>query len=130
LACLSCLPSGISVQTGCRIARRGKRGISDLFLAGDFLDGRIDQALPDRQPLPRPDLRYMNQAIGPVVVCGASNFPLAFSVAGGDTAAAFAAGCPVLVKGHSSHPGTSELVAQAIDRAVKSSGMPEGSSPC
>ena len=112
----------------------GERGRTcgqlDLFaetvLAGNFLDVRIDTALPERQPLPRADLRYMNQAIGPVVVFGASNFPLAFSVAGGDTAAAFAAGCPVLVKGHTSHPGTSELVAQAIDRAVKSSGLPAG----
>ena len=78
---------------------------ADVVEAGDFLDVRIDTAMPDRQPLPRPDLRYMNQAIGPVVVFGASNFPLAFSVAGGDTASAFAAGCPVLVKGHSSHPG-------------------------
>ncbi len=99
---------------------------ADTVLAGNFLDVRIDTALPDRQPVPRPDLRSMNRAIGPVVVFGASNFPLAFSVAGGDTAAAFAAGCPVLVKGHSSHPGTSELVAQAVARAVKSSGMPAG----
>ena len=99
---------------------------SETVLVGNFLDVRIDAALPERQPLPRADLRYMNQAIGPVVVFGASNFPLAFSVAGGDTAAAFAAGCPVLVKGHSSHPGTSELVAQAIAKAVKSSGLPAG----
>ncbi|WP_029918374.1 aldehyde dehydrogenase (NADP(+)) [Pelobacter seleniigenes] len=99
---------------------------ADVVEAGDFLDVRIDTALPDRQPLPRPDLRYMNQAIGPVVVFGASNFPLAFSVAGGDTASAFAAGCPVLVKGHSSHPGTSELMAQAIDKAIKQTGLPAG----
>jgi alpha-ketoglutaric semialdehyde dehydrogenase len=97
---------------------------ADVVLAGNFLDVRIDTALPDRQPLPRPDLRYINQPIGPVVVFGASNFPLAFSVAGGDTASAFAAGCPVLVKGHSSHPGTSELVAQALGRAVVKTGMP------
>ncbi|PLX90501.1 MAG: aldehyde dehydrogenase (NADP(+)) [Desulfuromonas sp.] len=99
---------------------------ADVVEAGDFLDVRIDTALPDRQPLPRPDLRYMNQALGPVVVFGASNFPLAFSVAGGDTASAFAAGCPVLVKGHSSHPGTSELVAQALAKAVKKTGLPAG----
>ena len=99
---------------------------ADVVQAGDFLDVRIDTALPERQPLPRPDLRYMNQAIGPVVVFGASNFPLAFSVAGGDTASAFAAGCPVLVKGHSSHPGTSELVAQALARAVQKTGLPAG----
>lgn len=99
---------------------------ADVVEAGNFLDIRIDTAMPDRKPLPRPDLRYMNQAIGPVVVFGASNFPLAFSVAGGDTASAFAAGCPVLVKGHSSHPGTSELVAQAVDNAVKKCGLPAG----
>lgn len=99
---------------------------ADVVLAGDFLDVRIDTAMPDRKPLPRSDLRYMNQALGPVVVFGASNFPLAFSVAGGDTASAFAAGCPVLVKGHSSHPGTSELVAQALARAVTKAGMPAG----
>lgn len=93
--------------------------------SGDQLDARIDTALPERQP-PRPDLRSVKQAIGPIAVFGASNFPLAFSVAGGDTAAAFAAGCPVLVKGHSSHPGTSELVAQAIARAQKQCGLPAG----
>lgn len=122
-------------ETGLPQARiEGERGrtcfqlnmFADVVEAGDFLDIRIDTALPDRQPMPRPDLRYMNQAIGPVVVFGASNFPLAFSVAGGDTASAFAAGCPVLVKGHSSHSGTSELVAQAIDRAVKKTGLPAG----
>ncbi len=122
-------------ETGLPRARiEGERGrtcgqlnlFAETILEGNYLDVRIDTAMPDRQPAPRPDLRYMNQAIGPVVVFGASNFPLAFSVAGGDTASAFAAGCPVLVKGHSSHPGTSELVAQAIDRAVKSSGLPAG----
>ncbi|HMA16758.1 MAG: aldehyde dehydrogenase (NADP(+)) [Bacteroidota bacterium] len=86
---------------------------------GDYLDRRHDKALPDRQPLPRPDLRVVQRPIGPVAVFGASNFPLAFSVAGGDTAAALAAGCPVVVKGHSAHPGTGEIVAQAIDAAVK-----------
>ena len=99
---------------------------ADTVIAGDFLDVRIDTALPERQPVPRPDVRYMKLPLGPVVVFGASNFPLAFSVAGGDTASAFAAGCPVLVKGHSSHPGTSELVAQAIDCAVKKMNMPKG----
>ncbi|KUM53144.1 aldehyde dehydrogenase (NADP(+)) [Rheinheimera sp. EpRS3] len=93
---------------------------------GDYLDIRIDTALPERQPLPRPDIRFMNQPLGPVVVFGASNFPLAFSVAGGDTAAALAAGCPVLVKGHNSHPGSCELVAQALDNAVKACGLPSG----
>jgi len=85
--------------------------------AGDYLDRRHDGALPERQPLPRPDLRLMQRPVGPVAVFGASNFPLAFSVAGGDTASALAAGCPVIVKGHAAHPGTGELVAQAVDAA-------------
>lgn len=95
-------------------------------IKGDWLNARIDTAMPERQPLPRPDIRYLNQALGPVVVFGSSNFPLAFSVAGGDTASAFAAGCPVLVKGHSSHPGTCELVGQAIARALRRCGLPGG----
>lgn len=92
---------------------------------GHWLDATIDPALPDRTP-PRGDLRRVNQALGPVAVFGASNFPLAFSVAGGDTAAAFAAGCPVVVKGHSAHPGTGELVARAIRAAIASCGLPAG----
>jgi alpha-ketoglutaric semialdehyde dehydrogenase len=91
-----------------------------------WLDLRHDAALPDRQPLPRPDLRMMQRPIGPVAVFGASNFPLAFSVAGGDTASALAAGCPVVVKGHSAHPGTGEMVAQAVDAAIRACGMPSG----
>ncbi|MGF1595005.1 MAG: aldehyde dehydrogenase (NADP(+)) [Kiloniellaceae bacterium] len=93
---------------------------------GDYLDRRHDGALPDRQPLPRPDLRMMQRPIGPVAVFGASNFPLAFSTAGGDTAAALAAGCPVIVKGHSAHPGTGEIIAQAIDAAVRACGLHPG----
>jgi alpha-ketoglutaric semialdehyde dehydrogenase len=93
---------------------------------GDYLDRRHDEALPDRAPLPRPDLRMIQRPIGPVAVFGASNFPLAFSTAGGDTAAALAAGCPVVVKGHSAHPGTGEIVAQAIDAALKKLGMHPG----
>lgn len=93
---------------------------------GEWLDLRIDSAMPDRKPLPRSDLRLRNVPLGPVAVFGASNFPLAFSVAGGDTASAFAAGCPVVVKGHPAHPGTSELVGRAIQAAVKSCRMPEG----
>jgi NADP-dependent aldehyde dehydrogenase len=85
---------------------------------GSWVNARIDTALPDRQPLPRPDLRSMLRPLGPVVVFGASNFPLAFSVAGGDTASALAAGCPVIVKAHPAHPGTSEIVAQIITDAV------------
>ncbi len=84
---------------------------------GDYLDRRHDEALPDREPLPRPDLKMVQRPIGPVAVFGASNFPLAFSTAGGDTAAALAAGCPVVIKGHGAHPGTGEIVAQAIDAA-------------
>lgn len=99
---------------------------ADYVESGDYLDARIDTAMPERQPLPRPDLRHINQPLGPVVVFGASNFPLAFSVAGGDTASAFAAGCPVIVKGHPSHPGTGELVAQALAAAVEEAGLPEG----
>lgn len=93
---------------------------------GSFLEPRIDRAQPDRQPLPKPDVRSLRQPIGPVAVFGASNFPLAFSVAGGDTAAALAAGCPVVVKAHPHHPGTSEMAASAIRRAVDALGLPEG----
>ena len=93
---------------------------------GSWVDGRIDRALPERKPVPKPDVRRMLIPVGPVVVFGASNFPLAFSVAGGDTASALAAGCPVIVKARPAHPGTSELVAGAIQRAVAAAGMPEG----
>ena len=92
----------------------------------DYLDKRHDKALPNRAPLPRPDLRLIQRPIGPVAVFGASNFPLAFSVAGGDTAAALAAGCPVIVKGHSAHPGTSDIVAQAIDASIKACNLHPG----
>jgi alpha-ketoglutaric semialdehyde dehydrogenase len=92
---------------------------------GAYLDRRHDAALPDRIP-PRPDLKTIQRPIGPVAVFGASNFPLAFSTAGGDTAAALAAGCPVVVKGHSAHPGTGEIVAAAIAAAVEACGMPRG----
>jgi len=90
------------------------------------LDRHHDAALPDRNPLPRPDLRVMQRPLGPVAVFGASNFPLAFSVAGGDTASALAAGCPVVVKGHEAHPGTSELVAEAILAAMAAQGVDPG----
>jgi NADP-dependent aldehyde dehydrogenase len=99
---------------------------ADIVTEGSWVDARIDTPLADRKPLPRPDLRRMLRPIGPVAVFGASNFPLAFSVAGGDTAAALAAGNPVVVKGHPAHPGTSELVAGAIVKAVKAQGLPEG----
>ena len=93
---------------------------------GDFLEISIDKAQPDRSPFPKPDIRMMNIPIGPVAIFGASNFPLAFSVAGGDTASALAAGCPVVVKAHPSHPGTSELVGRAIMNAARKTGMPQG----
>ncbi|MFQ3186297.1 aldehyde dehydrogenase (NADP(+)) [Marinomonas primoryensis] len=96
------------------------------ILQGDYLDKRHDAALTERQPLPRADLKLIQRPIGPVAVFGASNFPLAFSTAGGDTAAALAAGCPVVVKGHSAHPGTGEIVAEAIHAAITKCGMPAG----
>jgi len=93
---------------------------------GDWLDVRIETAQPDRKPLPKPDHRSMWRPVGPVVVFGSSNFPFAYSVAGGDTASAFAAGCPVIVKAHPAHPGTSELVGRLILHAVRECGLPEG----
>jgi NADP-dependent aldehyde dehydrogenase len=93
---------------------------------GSWVNARIDPAQPSRTPSPRPDIRSMMRPLGPVAVFGASNFPLAFSVAGGDTAAAFAAGNPVIVKAHHAHPGTSEMVGQAIARSVKECGLPPG----
>jgi alpha-ketoglutaric semialdehyde dehydrogenase len=122
-------------ETGLPTARlEGERGrtVGQLRLfathiqANAWLDRRHDPALPDRQPAPRPDLKMIQRPVGPVAVFGASNFPLAFSVAGGDTASALAAGCPVVVKGHSAHPGTGEVVAQAIDAAIKATGIPAG----
>ena len=102
------------------------RMFADLVEEGSWVDARLETAQPDRAPAPKPDLRYMRIALGPVAVFGASNFPLAFSVAGGDTASAFAAGCPVVAISHWAHPGTSEIVGSAIQRAVKNSGLPEG----
>src|SRR5688500_10263371 len=124
-----------NAESGLPLARlTGERGrtvgqlrlFADELRKGGWLGIRIDPAMPDRKPLPRADLRQRKVPVGPVVVFGASNFPLAFSVAGGDTAAALAAGCPVIVKGHSAHPGTSELVAQAITEAVAQCGLHEG----
>jgi NADP-dependent aldehyde dehydrogenase len=122
-------------ETGLPAARlQGERGrttgqlrlFADHILDGAYLDRRHDQALPDRAPLPRPDLRMVQRPVGPVAVFGASNFPLAFSTAGGDTASALAAGCPVVVKGHPAHPGTGEIVADAIKAAIETTGMPPG----
>lgn len=122
-------------ETGLPGARlQGERGrttgqlrlFAQHILDGTYLDQRHDAALPDRQPLPRPDLRMVQRPLGPVAVFGASNFPLAFSTAGGDTASALAAGCPVVVKGHPAHPGTGEVVADAIKAAIEKTGMPAG----
>ncbi len=102
------------------------RMFADLVEEGSWVDAVIDTAQPERLPIPRSDIRRMLTAIGPVVVFGASNFPLAFSVAGGDTASALAAGCPVIVKAHPAHPGTSALVGAAISKAAKETGIPDG----
>ena len=93
---------------------------------GSWVQARIDRAQLERKPLPKPDIRSMLRPLGPVAVFGASNFPLAFSVAGGDTASALAAGNPVIVKSHPAHPGTSELVGRAIQETVRECGLPEG----
>ncbi|MGE5944994.1 MAG: aldehyde dehydrogenase (NADP(+)) [Flavobacteriales bacterium] len=123
------------LETGLPIARlQGERGrtmgqlklFASLVREGSWVDARIDTAIPDRAPLPKPDIRHMLVPLGPVVVFGASNFPLAFSTAGGDTASALAAGCPVIVKGHKAHPGTAKMVADAIKKAIDICGMPEG----
>lgn len=129
------LPQRASAETGLPVGRfeneRGRTcGQLRMFAAvvrdGSYLDLRIDHADKERKPLPKPDLRSMHRALGPVVVFGASNFPLAFSVAGGDTAAALAAGCPVVVKAHPNHPGTSEMVGRVIAEAVRVAGLPAG----
>ncbi|MCJ8140001.1 aldehyde dehydrogenase (NADP(+)) [Falsirhodobacter halotolerans] len=124
-----------SQETGLPTARlQGERGrttgqlrlFADHIRKGDYLDRRTDGAQPDRQPAARPEIRMVQRPIGPVAVFGASNFPLAFSTAGGDTAAALAAGCPVVVKGHSAHPGTGEIVAEAVNAAIRKTGVHPG----
>lgn len=102
------------------------RLFAQLVEEGSWLNARVDPAQPNRMPMPRVDLRSMLRPLGPVAVFGASNFPLAFSVAGGDTASALAAGNPVIVKAHSAHPGTSELVGQVICHSLKECGLPAG----
>ena len=102
------------------------RMFADLLDEGSWVDARIDHAIPDRQPVPKPDVRSMLRPLGPVAVFCASNFPLAYSVAGGDTASALAAGCPVIVIAHTAHPGTAELVGSGVIAAAESTGMPEG----
>jgi NADP-dependent aldehyde dehydrogenase len=102
------------------------RQFADVVRKGHFLQLSIDTALPDRQPRPRMDHRLQKMAIGPVVIFGASNFPISYSVAGGDTASALAAGATVIVKAHNAHPGSSEIAARAIRKAVQDSGLHEG----
>jgi 2,5-dioxopentanoate dehydrogenase len=99
---------------------------ADVVRDGSWVDARIDTGISGRQPIPKPDLRYMQIPLGPAGIFGASNFPLAFSVAGGDTASALAAGCPVVVKAHFLHPGTSELAGRAILKAADKTKMPDG----
>ena len=124
-----------SLETGLPLARlQGETGritgqlrlFAQLLRRGDFYAARIDPALPNRKPMPRVDLRQYKVGLGPVAVFGASNFPLAFSTAGGDTVAALAAGCSVVFKAHSGHMATAELVAEAIEKAVVKCGMPAG----
>ena len=124
-----------SVETGLPVAERlvGERArtvnqlklFAALIREGSWVDARVDRAIPDRKP-PKPDIRRMLIPLGPVAVFSASNFPLAFSVAGGDTASAFAAGCPVIVKAHPAHAATSEMTARAIMKAAQATGMPPG----
>lgn len=102
------------------------RLFAEVLREGSWVNARIDRADPNRKPLPKPDVRSMWRPLGPVVVFSASNFPLAFSVAGGDTASAFAAGNPVIVKAHSAHPGTSQIVGEAVRAGVQSCGLHEG----
>jgi 2,5-dioxopentanoate dehydrogenase len=122
-------------ETGLPEARiTGERGrtinqlklFAGLLREGSWVDARIETANPGRQPMPKPDIRSMKKALGPVGIFGASNFPLAFSVAGGDTASALAAGCTIIVKAHPAHPGTCELIANAIINAIKKTNMPDG----
>lgn len=124
-----------SLETGLPNGRfLGERGrtcsqlrmFADVLDEGSWVDARVDHAVPDRQPLPKPDVRSMLRPLGPVAVFCASNFPLAYSVAGGDTASALAAGCPVIVNAHIAHPGTAELVGTAVAKAAADNNMPEG----
>jgi len=124
-----CSESGL--PEGRAIGERGRtilqlRSFANLVKEGSWVEATIDAADPNRQPIPKVDIRKMLIPIGPVVVFGASNFPLAYSTAGGDTAAALAAGCPVIVKSHPMHAGTGELVASAIINAAEKTGMPNG----
>ena len=119
------LPQGRAVGERSRTAGQLKL-FAQLLREGSWVNARIDSALPDRQPAPRPDIRAMERPLGVIGVFGASNFPLAFSVAGGDTASALAAGCCVIFKAHPAHLGTSELVGKAIQKAAEATNMPDG----
>lgn len=128
---VTCCCNESGLPEGRIIGERGRtvnqlKLFAQLLREGSWVDARIDKADPDRQPIPKPDVRSMQKAIGPVGVFGASNFPLAFSVAGGDTASALAAGCPIVVKAHPAHPSTCEMIASAIIKAVEKTGMPDG----
>ena len=128
---ISTYTSESGLPAGRAMGERGRtvgqlRTFANHIEEGTWVDASIDTAQSDRQPLPKVDLRKMNVALGPIVVFGASNFPLAFSTAGGDTAAALAAGCPVIVKSHPMHAGTGEMVASAIIKAAEKTGMPNG----
>jgi 2,5-dioxopentanoate dehydrogenase len=126
LCCLeTALPKG-RIQGECTRTINQLKMFASLLREGSWVNARIETADPARAPVPKPDIRYFELALGPVVVFGASNFPLAFSVAGGDTASALAAGCPVIVKAHSAHPGTAEMVGKAIQRAAQICNMPDG----
>lgn len=119
------LPQGrLQAETGRTCAQL--RLFAQVAEEGSWVQARVDHADPNRKPAPKPDIRSMLRPLGPVVVFGASNFPLAFSVAGGDTASAFAGGNTVIVKAHAAHPGTSELVGRAIQESVRECGLPEG----
>ncbi len=117
-------PGRLQAETGRTCAQL--RLFAALVEEGSWVGARIDHADPNRQPAAKPDVRMMSAPLGPVVVFSSSNFPLAFSVAGGDTASALAAGCPVIVKAHQGHPGTSEMVAQLVQQAAAECGAPEG----
>lgn len=124
-----CIESGL--PRGRAEGERGRtifqlRSFADMLIEGSWIEATLDTAVPERQPLPKEDLRKMLVPIGPIVVFGSSNFPFAFSTAGGDTASALAAGCPVIVKSHSMHIGTGEMVAAAVIKAAQKTNMPEG----
>ncbi len=121
----SALPEGRIIGERGRTVNQLKM-FAELLHEGSWVEAVIEVSDPNRTPIPKPDLRKYREAVGPVVIFGASNFPLAFSTAGGDTASALAAGCPVIVKSHPSHPGTGELIASAIIRAANKTNMPNG----